>query len=116
MGALLPGETVQEGQDKFEVDRVRKVIADTYVFVRSQEYNRTIASYTLDHYIEFAKQAIKGTGRQIRSASGQVLDTRPTKLEALSRLQTAFTAVLAKARTMAESVDQSTPDQGTTTP
>jgi len=113
MGTLLPGEAVQDGQDKFEVERVRKVIADTYTFVRSQEYNRTIASFTFDHYIEFEKQAIKGTGRQIRNASGQVLGTRPTKLEALINLQDSFKAVLQQARTMAESVDNST-DKGST--
>ncbi len=105
MGNLLPGEKVQEGQDKFEVERVRRVIADTYTFVRSQEFNRTIASYTFDHYIEFAKQSIKGKGREIRSASGRVLDIRPTKLEALESLQASFKSVLAQARTMAEQVD-----------
>ena len=112
MGTLLPGEAVQDGQDKFEVERVRKVIADTYTFVRSQEYNRTIASFTFDHYIEFEKQAIKGTGRQIRSASGQILGTRPTKLEALTSLQNSFNSVLTQARSMAESVDD---DSGGTT-
>lgn len=105
MGTLLPGEAVQDGQDKFEVERVRKVIADTYTFVRSQEYNRTISSFTFDHYIEFEKQAIKGSGRQIRSASGQILGTRPTKLESLTNLQNSFKSVLTQARAMAESVD-----------
>lgn len=108
MGTLLPGEAVQDSQDKFEVDSVRKVIADTYTFVRSQEYNRTIASFTFDHYIEFEKQAIKGTGRQIRDASGQTLGVRPTKLEALTNLQTAFNGILAQARDLADSVADST--------
>lgn len=105
MGTLLPGEQVQEGQDKFEVERVRRVIADTYTFVRSQEYNRTIASYTFDHYIQFAMQEIKGKGREIRDAAGQTLNIRPTKLEALDTLQTSFKSVLAQARKMAEKVD-----------
>lgn len=105
MAELLPGEQVADGQDKKEVERVRKVIADAYTFVRSQEFNRTISSYTFDHYIEFAKQKIKGTGREIRSASGQVLDIRPTKLEALEKLETEFRATLAQARAMAETAD-----------
>ncbi len=113
MGTLLPGESVQDGQDKFEVERVRKVIADTYTFVRSQEYNRTISSYTFDHYLEFAKQAIKGKGREIRSASGQTLDIRPTKLEALESLQASFKSVLSQARTMAEKVDTDPPEEST---
>jgi len=105
MGNLLPGEQVQDGQDKLEVERVRRVVADTYTFVRSQEFNRTIAGYTFDHYLEFAKQSIKGKGREIRSASGRVLDLRPTKLESLESLQTAFKSVLTQARTMAEKAD-----------
>lgn len=114
MGTLLPGEAVQDGQDKFEVERVRKVIADVYTFVRSQEYNRTIASFTFDHYIEFEKQSIKGTGRQIRSASGQVLGTRPTKLESLTNLQNSFKSIMTQARDMAQSVDDSADTGGTT--
>lgn len=105
MADLLPGETVQETQDKDEVIRVRRVIADVYTFVRSQEYNRTISSYTFDHYIEAAKQEIKGKGREIRNAAGQVLDTRPTKLDALTNLQTSFKATIAQARQLAQSVD-----------
>jgi hypothetical protein len=107
MADVLPGEAVQQGQDRLQVERVRKAIADVYTFVRSQEYNRTIASYTFDHYIEFAKQAIKGTGRQIRDASGKAVGIRPAKLEALSNLKTAFQGALEQARKMAESVDNS---------
>jgi hypothetical protein len=113
MAELLPGEAVPEGQDKFEVDRVRKSVADVYTFVRSQEFNRTIASYTLDHYIEFAKQRIKGTGRQVRSASGEVLDLRPTKLETLEKLHTTFQSVLEQARAMAETADDSDAEDNT---
>src|SRR5690349_15198307 len=114
MGTLLPGEAVQDGQDKFEVERVRKVIADVYTFVRSQEYNRNIANFTFYHYLEFEKQSIKGTGRQIRSASSQVLDTRPTKLESLTNLQNSFKSIMTQARDMAQSVDDSTDTGGTT--
>lgn len=113
MGTILPGEAVQEGQDKSEIERIRTIIADTYTFVRSQEYNRTIASFTFDHYIEFAKQAIKGTGRQIRTASGQTIGIRPTKLETLTNLQNSFKSVLNQARNIAESMDSSTDSEGT---
>ena len=91
MADLLPGEEVLEGQDVSEVDRVRIVVADVYTFVRSQEINRTIASFTLDHYIDEAKRQIKGEGRQLRNAAGEAYNVRPTKLEALNRLETEFT-------------------------
>lgn len=94
MAELQPGEEVVEGQDPKEVDRVRVVMADTYTFVRSQEINRTIASFTFDHYIDEAKRQIKGVGRQLRDASGEAYDVRPTKLEALERLETEFNASL----------------------
>ncbi len=111
MADVLPGESVQQGQDQLQVERVRRAIADVYTFVRSQEYNRTIASYTFDHYIEFAKQAIKGSGRQIRDAAGNAVGVRPTKLEALSNLQNSFNGAIEQARKMAESVDNSATNQ-----
>lgn len=94
MAELQPGEEVVEGQEISKVERARTVVADVYTFVRGQEANRTIASFTLDHYIDEAKRRIKGEGREIRSAAGEAFDIRPTKLEALEKLETEFTASL----------------------
>lgn len=117
MADLLPGEEVLEGQNVSEVERVRVVVADTYTFVRSQEINRTIASFTLDHYIDEAKRQIKGEGREIRDASGKAVDVRPTKLEALEKLETEFKASLEIAKQLAKAAanledEQTTSDAG----
>ena len=99
---LLPGEETLENQPIREVDKVRIAIADAYTFVRSQEINRTIASFTFDHYIDEAKRQIKGEGRQLRNAAGEVGGVRPTKLEALEALETDFNASLEIAESMAK--------------
>jgi hypothetical protein len=103
---LLPGEYVPQEQDKKEVERVRRVIADVYTFVRSQEINRTIGSFTFDHYIEQAKTLIKGDSRSIRDASGQAIDSRPTKLEVVTILENEFRQTLQQARALASKVDE----------
>ena len=105
MAELLPGEEVTEVQSPREVDRVRVVVADTYTFVRSQEINRTIGSFTFDHYIEEAKREIKGTGTSIRDAGGAAIGVRPTKLEALEVLENEFRATLPTIREMAKAAD-----------
>lgn len=108
MAQLQPNEETLEAQKVSEVRRVRRVIADTYAFVRSQEINRTLASFTLDHYIEEAKRQIMGTGRAIRDATGETIDLRPTKLEQLSALEDEFRSTLETAKTMAKAADAST--------
>lgn len=111
MADLLPGEEVTEVQSPREVDRVRVVVSDTYTFVRSQEINRTIGSFTFDHYIDEAKRQIKGEGTALRRADGSAFGLRPTKLEALSRLETEFRATLETMRTMAEAADNASEDE-----
>jgi hypothetical protein len=103
---VQPGEEVVEGQDISKVERARTVVADVYTFVRAQESNRTIASFTLDHYIDEAKRRIKGEGRQVRSASGESIDIRPTKLEALEKLEAEFTASLDLIESLAKTASQ----------
>lgn len=105
MADLLPGEQKADGQDIRKVDRVRRVVADVYTFVRSQEINRTIGSFTFDHYIDEAKRLIKGEGRALRDASGQVDDIRPSKLELIETLEEEFNATLATAEDLAKKVD-----------
>ena len=87
---LDQGDEFAEGQDRKEVERVRSIVARVYTFVRSSEINRTIGSFTFDHYVDEAKRKIKGPGRQIRDASGTSFDTRPTKLEVITNLEKEF--------------------------
>lgn len=107
MAQLQPGEETLEAQKTSEVRRVRRVIADTYTFVRSQEINRTLSGFTLDHYIEEAKRQIMGTGRSIRDAAGETINLRPTKLEQLNSLEEEFRSTLETAKTMAKAADAS---------
>jgi len=106
MAELLPGEDTLENQDSREVDRVRIIVADVYTFVRSQEINRTIAGFTFDHYIDEAKRQIKGEGVSIRDAAGTAFGLRPTKLEALERLETQFRETLSVAERLAKQAEE----------
>lgn len=112
MAELSPEEEKLERQKIEEIRRVRRVVADTYTFVRSQEINRTLGGYTFDHYLEEGKRKIKGEGRAIRSASGEAFDIRPTKLEALNSLEDEFRATLETAKAMAKAADASTEEDG----
>jgi len=107
MAKVQEGDAVDERQKASEVRRVRRIVADTYTFIRSQEINRTLSGFTMDHYIEEAKRQIKGEGRSIRDASGEAFGLRPTKLEALNSLETEFRATLETARVMALAADDS---------
>lgn len=107
---LLPNEVVAQTTDELQkTDQVRQAIADTYTFVRSREINTTVASFTLDHYIDEAKRLIKGDGRLLRDASGQdslAVGTRPTQLEALASIQQAFNDAFEDAKALAEEADK----------
>lgn len=76
---------------------MRTVLADTYTFVRSNEINKTISSFTFDHYIDEAKRAIK-EDRVLRSASSPSVGvgSRPSQLTALTKLEQDFNNMLAK--------------------
>lgn len=89
-------------------DAIRRTLADVYTFVRSAETNKTIAGFTLDHYIEEAKNRIK-TPRILRSASDpeKGVGTRPAQLEALERLEEEFNKTYAKAKELAEKAGES---------
>lgn len=99
--------TIQARQADTEM---RAILADTYTFVRSSELNKTILSFTFDHYIDEAKRQIK-EDRILRSASNPTegVGKRSAKLPALEKLETDFKNVLAKIRTVAETKDGSTP-------
>ena len=88
-----------------EDNALRKILADTYTFVRSTEINKTISSFTFDHYIDEAKRAIK-EDRILRTASNpDGFGTRPSKISALTKLQTDFTNAFAKLQAMAKAKD-----------
>lgn len=102
--------------DKFEVDasvqerktatEMRTVLADVYTFVRSAELNKTIASFTFDHYVDEAKRKIK-EDRILRSASNpsQGVGRRPSQLAALTKLEQDFNNMISKIREAAQAKD-----------
>ena len=103
MAKPLPGEEILEGQTITQVDKVRKVVADTYTFVRSVEINKTIASFTLDHYIDEAKRDIKGAGRD---SLGAAADIRPSKLDVLVDLEKQFSDSFEVIEALAKKADE----------
>lgn len=105
----VPAELVESKAS--ETDRkadaeMRAVLADTYTFVRSTEINKTILSFTFDHYIDEAKREIK-EDRILRSASdpNTGVGKRPSKLSSLTKLQTDFNNAVAKIQKLAEAKD-----------
>lgn len=112
MAEQTPSEEVAEFEEKAtlanteESDEIRKTIGNVYTFVRSAEINKTISSFTLDHYIDEAKRKIKEP-RVLRSASdpGKGVGTRPSQLEAIEALEELFNKSLAKAKEMAAAAD-----------
>jgi hypothetical protein len=112
------GVTPANQKELDEDERIRKTIGDVYTFVRSQEINRSIASFTFDHYIDTAIRRLRGEGRTIRNAAGEVLETKPPALEALDKLKADFDAIIAKAKErakQADSEDAAQPAGATTT-
>jgi dsDNA-specific endonuclease/ATPase MutS2 len=99
----LASEASSVQQETNEVDELRRVVGDVYTFVRSREINKTIASFTLDHYIDERKRAIKGE-RIIRSAAnpGDGIDRRLAQLDAISKLEDAFNKSFDKLTKLAE--------------
>ena len=71
-------------------------LGDIYSFVKGQEFTKSILGYTLDHYIEEAKDEIK-------SDSGTSSSARPTKLQRLANLQTKLNRVMQQAKNMTKS-------------
>jgi hypothetical protein len=84
---------------------LRKVLADTYTFVRSAEINKTISSFTFDHYIDEAKRAIKEDRILRTAANPDGFGSRSSKISALTKLQTDFTNALSKLQELAKAKD-----------
>jgi hypothetical protein len=107
--------TEKSAKEFDDLEKAQRALADVYTFVRSQELTRTIGSYTFDHYIDEAKRAIKGTGRQIVDAAGQPIDedpklsTRPSQLQYIDNIEKDFTDLYATMEDLANKSDQGTP-------
>lgn len=109
---LTPDELIEEKSstlDRKADIELRSVLSDTYSFVRSAEINKTILSFTFDHYIDEAKREIK-EDRIIRSSADPVTEIgrRASKLSALAKLEQDFNNMLGKIRKLAEAKDAPT--------
>lgn len=105
MANTPPGSKESASERKADAE-MRAVLADTYTFVRSAEINKTIASFTFDHYVDEAKRRIKND-RILRSASNpnQGVGKRQAKLSALEKLEQDFTKMIDKIREVAKAKD-----------
>lgn len=101
-------ETRATVQDRRADVTMRTVLSDTYTFVRSSEINKTVASFTFDHYIAEAKSALKDE-RVLRTASNPAVGVgkRQAQIAALEKLETDFKNSLSNMRKLAEAKDAS---------
>jgi hypothetical protein len=99
-------EEVKSDAEAQAGDQIRRTIADVYTFVRSCDINKTISSFTLDHYIDEAKRKIKEP-RILRSAAdpSRGVGTRASQLEALTKLEEEFSKTYEQAKKLAEAAD-----------
>jgi len=99
-------EAPATSQQRRTDEEVRTALGNTYTFVRSREINKTIASFTFDHYIDEAKRAIK-EDRLLRSASspGEGVGRRLSKLSELEKIEKDFKNAMVKARELAKAND-----------
>lgn len=101
-------ETDATATDRRADSQMRVVLANTYTFVRSSEINKTISSFTFDHYIDEAKRALK-EDRVLRSASNPAVGVgkRSAQIPALEKLETDFNNSVSNIRKVAEAKDAS---------
>lgn len=111
MADALAPPTIDESQASVtetpQADAIRNALADTYSFVRGAEVNKTISSFTLDHYIDAAMRKIKDT-RVLQAANGPSggIGTRPSQLDTLTKLQQDFDAAYSSASQSAQQSNQ----------
>lgn len=93
-------------EDRRTDAEVRTALANAYTFVRSREINKTIASFTFDHYIDEAKRSLKGD-LLLRSASSPAegVGRRMSKLSELEKIERDFNNAMVKARELAKAND-----------
>ena len=114
----LPGEKAslgvskQTAQQQEEEEQLRITVGAVYTFVRSQELNRTVANFTLDHFIDEAIRQLRGDGTAVRDAAGNVVATKTAQLERMQKLQNDFNSVFSQLQKKAQQADQQ--DQQTT--
>lgn len=97
-----------------EDSQLRRILGDVYTFVRSSEVNKTISSFTFDHYIDEAKREIK-EDRLLRSASNpnDGVGKRPSKLASLQKLEEDFNGAYERAKKRAEASDAESNESST---
>lgn len=102
----MAGKEQEKKQAKKEQAGLQS-LADIYTFVRSTEINRTIANKTFDHFIKEAIEKISSEN-ELKDAAGAVVATRPSKLEALNRLEQSLDDTIA----LVESIQKSKKKEG----
>jgi hypothetical protein len=104
----LPSEVDGAHAASRELDEIYEVVGNTYTFVRSREINKTISGFTLDHYIDERKRAIKGE-RILRTAAnpGDGIGVRPSQLDAINKLEQNFNSIYDKATKLAKIASKS---------
>lgn len=109
---IRPFEETAQVENPAEQDELRRTLADVYTFVRSAEMNKTVSSFTLDHYIDEAKRRIK-EDRVLRSASdpGKGVGTRSAQLTSLEKLEETFNKSFEKMAALATKADKDTQDE-----
>lgn len=97
--------------DHLEAVALRSVLSDTYTFVRSAEVNKTILSFTFDHYIDEAMRRIK-EDRVLNAPSDSSVGVgkRLSQLNALTKLEQDFNNAFSKLRESAAAKDATPPE------
>ena len=93
-------------EERRQDNELRSALANAYTFVRSREINKTISSFTFDHYIDEAKRGIK-EDRILRSASSPAegVGRRLSKLSELEKIKLDFSNAMKKAKELAKAND-----------
>jgi hypothetical protein len=102
---LIVTEPIHGITDVKEEEQLRTIIADTYIFVRSNEINKTISGFTFDHYVDEAKRRIKEDTILRSALNPEGIGKRPSQLAVLEKLEADFKAIYDLAMKRAEAKD-----------
>jgi len=82
---------------------IRRVVADVHAFVRSRELNKSLSTYSFDHYLEEAKLTI---GKEPWDPNVPREGARLTQFEMITKLEADFDRLYAQAEKMAETAEE----------
>jgi hypothetical protein len=85
-----------------ESDKIRTALGNTYTFVRSREFNKTVIGYTFDHYIDAAMRSIKDSS----SSTSNLVVTRIPQMDLLVSLEASFSDALDQLKKKVEAESQ----------